>query len=318
MLKKVFLVGSVLLLACSIMAACNQPVQSPRAPVTPQPPTQIENQPPKEAPPPEKTSDESEWNIVQTFTGKDSKTTSPFHISGTKWRLAWKVDTQYPEYTVFEILVYPEGKSGMLTNRISYSKSATSDTAYIYEGKRDYYLKVIAANLSNWTITVEDYASQTSTFPVQITHIHYKGRDYIRSHEMGYDIVEADEYVEIKNLSDSQQHIAGWVLKNISKGYPAFIFPIFTPCSCSWYNTWGDCVKNCYPPRSCAIDPYKSIRVYTGEVHPESGGFCFYYFPGDIWNNELPDIAVLYNLDSQEVSRKSYIIPTKTSSPASK
>jgi hypothetical protein len=319
--KKVFLTGIASLLACSIMVACGQSVESPLTPTTPQPPTDVENQAPAEASPPEETTNETEWSTVQIFTGRESETTPPFHISGTEWRVIWTADIQYPEYAVFDILVYPQDKPGMLTKRVSYSKGISGDTVYIYDGGCDYYLKVIAANLSNWTITVEDYAKQKFTSPFQITKINYKGMNYLNYEDVDYPepgeasprIVEFDEYVEIKNLSDSPQNIAGWRLKNLTKGGPAFIFPNSLPCSCEWYDDFEDCLKNCYPPRPCVIEPRKSIRVYTGEAHYESGGFCFYCFPGDIWNNEIPDIAVLYNRKGQEVSRKSYIIPAKNS-----
>ncbi|MBN2462894.1 MAG: lamin tail domain-containing protein [Dehalococcoidia bacterium] len=309
-------IGLSLLVASSIMAC------GPTTPTTPatkpdtQPPSQVENQTPPEASqpesPPEETTNEAEWNTVQTFTGKESKTTPPFHISGTEWRIIWTASAQQPEYAVFEIIAYPQDKPGTIAKRISYSNGTPGDTVYIYEGGRDYYLKIIAANLSNWTITVEGYANQSLTHPVQITYINYKGMDYFRSTGAGHEILEFDEYVEIKNFSDSPQNITGWVLKNITKGGPAFTFPIFQPCSCEWYGNPADCIENCYPPRPCVIEPHKSIRVYTGEPHYESGGFCFDYSPGDIWNNETPDTAVLYNLEGQEVSRKSYIIPIKS------
>ena len=296
---------------------------TPTAPATPatkpdtQPPTQTENQTPPESvqaePPSEETANEVEWSIIQTFNGKESKTTSPFHISGTKWRIVWSADVQYPEYAVFNILAYPQDKPGIITKKISYLKGVSGDTVYIYEGGSDYYLKIIAANLINWTVKVEESTDQKIICPVQITHINYKGMDYHSSMEAGHEIVEFDEYVEIKNFSDSPQNITGWVLKNLTKGGPAFIFPTFKPCSCEWYGNWSDCIKNCYPPQPCILEPYKSIRVYTGEPHYGSGGFCFYYSPGDIWNNEIPDTAVLYNLEGQEVSRKSYVIPTKNS-----
>jgi hypothetical protein len=319
--KKVFLMGLASLLACSIMVACGQPAESPLTPATPQPPTNVENQAPAEASPPEEITNEAEWSTVQTFTGKESETTPPFHISGTEWRITWTADVQYPEYAVFDILIYPQDKPGMLTKRISGSEGTSGDTVYIYDGGCDYYLRVIAANLSNWTITVEDYAKQKFTSPFQITKINYKGMNYPNYEGVDYPepgeasprIVESDEYVEIKNLSDSPQNIAGWRLKNLTKGGPAFIFPTSLPCSCGWYGDFEDCIKNCYPPRPCEIEPHKSIRVYTGEAHYESGGFCFYYFLGDFWNNEIPDTAVLYNRKGQEVSRKSYMVPTKNS-----
>jgi hypothetical protein len=295
------------------MVACGQSVEGPLAAVTPQPSIDIENRAPAEAYLSEETTNEAEWSHVKTFTGKESETTPPFHISGTEWRITWTADVQYPEYAVFDILIYAQDKR-MLTKRVSYSEGTSGDTVYIYDGDCDYYLRVIAANLSNWTIMVEDYAKQKFVSPFQITKINYKGMNYSDTLGAGQRIVEFDEYVEIKNLSDSPQNIAGWVLKNLTKGAPAFVFPAFKPCSCEWYDSFKDCAENCYPSPRCVIAPHESIRVYTGEeAHYESGGFCFNYTPGDIWNNETPDIAVLYNREGQEASRKSYVIPTKNS-----
>lgn len=311
MLRKVFLLVSAIVMVGSVMAACSRPAQSPPTPTASQPPATTVKQPPEQTAPVDNAIDETDWNLVQTFNGKSSRTAPPFHIYGTKWRIRWAIDTEDLKYAVFQLLVYATDKPGILTKRISHSGSTSSDTVYIYEDGGNYHLKIIAANVRNWTVTVEDYAAtEVLISPVQIVYINYKGRDFNKTLEMGYDIVEADEYVEIKNLSDSQQNITNWVLKNISKGGPAFTFPTFRPCPCSQYNNWESCVKHCYPPRPCVIEPHKSIRVYTGEVHPESGGFCFYYTLGDVWDNEKPDIAVLYN-SGGEVSRKSYIIPGK-------
>lgn len=107
---------------------------------------------------------------------------------------------------------------------------------------------------------------------VQITRIFYDGVVYR---------VESDEYVEITNLGDVPQDLEGWVLRDISEGYPSFTFP------------------------SYILGPGDSIRVYTNEYHPEWGGFSFGYGKA-VWNNTDPDVAVLYNAEGQEVSRKSY------------
>ena len=300
-----------LLFAGSIMA-CEIAAPGPSVTEPPiQPPTNGESQTPPEVSPPEQTAEEVGWSIVQTFAGKESETTPPFHISGKEWRIFWTAETQSPKYAVFDILVHPQDKEFVLTKRISYSGGTSSDTVYIYEGGCDYYLKVIAANLCNWTITVEEYEKQDFNCPVQITKISYKGTDYTRTLESGNKIVEFDEYVEIKNESDSPQNIAGWMLKNITKGAPEFVFPPLLPCSCEFYSDFEDCIEECYTLHPCVIEPRESIRVYTAAVHYESGGFNFNYFPGDVWNNETPDTAVLYNLEGQEVSRKSYLILTE-------
>ena len=107
---------------------------------------------------------------------------------------------------------------------------------------------------------------------VQITSIFYDG--VVR-------YVESDEYVEITNLGDEPQDLAGWLLIDYSEGYPSFTFP------------------------SCTLAPDESIRVYTNEAHPEWGGFSFGYGTA-IWNNTDPDITALYNVEGQKVSIKSY------------
>lgn len=125
------------------------------------------------------------------------------------------------------------------------------------------------AHLGLWA---EPLPMAPSASNVQITYIFYDGLVYR---------VESDEYVEITNLGDTPQDLGGWVLKDISEGYPSFTFP------------------------SCVLAPGESTRVYTNEVHPEWGGFSFGYGKA-IWNNKDPDIAALYNAQGQEVSRKSY------------
>ena len=87
--------------------------------------------------------------------------------------------------------------------------------------------------------------------------------------------------VQITNFGDAPQDLAGWVLKDISEGYPSFTFPSYT------------------------LEPGASVRVYTDEIHPEWGGFSFGYGKA-VWNNKDPDVAALYNAQGQEVSRKSY------------
>ncbi|MFQ5933943.1 MAG: lamin tail domain-containing protein [Dehalococcoidia bacterium] len=92
---------------------------------------------------------------------------------------------------------------------------------------------------------------------------------------------EADEYVEIVNLGDVAQSIKDWILRDVSEGYPSYIFQDFE------------------------LLPGQQVRVYTNEVHPEWGGFTFSYGRA-VWNNSDPDVAVLFDSAGREVSRKSY------------
>ena len=61
-------------------------------------------------------------------------------------------------------------------------------------------------------------------------------------------------------------------------------------------------------PLPCILYPGQTILVFTDEVHCSSGGFSFNWGQGNIWNNELPDTAVLYNSNGKEVARRSYTV----------
>jgi len=102
---------------------------------------------------------QEEWRDVIGFTGKGDKTTAPFHISGAKWRINWTVTEAVAGMGVFGFFVYPEGETVMYVESIMHSDGSASDTTYIYKGKGSFYIKVGAANLSSWTIEVEDCIS---------------------------------------------------------------------------------------------------------------------------------------------------------------
>ena len=151
--------------------------------------------------------------------------------------------------------------------------------AKVYEPDTKYqdYLEELEAEARQdgrglWALPPSPTSPTTEIQNVQITHIFYDGL---------VPNVESDEYVEITNLGDQPQDLAGWVLMDISDGYPSFTFP------------------------SYILAPGKSIRIYTNEYHPEWGGFSFEYSQA-IWNNSEPDVAVLYDSQDKEVSRKSY------------
>ncbi|NQT04480.1 MAG: thermonuclease family protein [Dehalococcoidia bacterium] len=123
-----------------------------------------------------------------------------------------------------------------------------------------------------WDSSIPLPPPPTEVQNIQITQIFYDGQ---------VPRVESDEYVEITNLGEQPQDLAGWILQDISEGYPSFIFPSYILAS-------GE-----------------STRVYTNEYHPEWGGFSFESSRA-IWNNSEPDIAALYNSQGEEISRKSY------------
>ena len=163
---------------------------------------------------------------------------------------------------------------GMMVNaelvKLGYAKAVTYPPDVRYD---DLFVQLQReakeADLGLWGEPLPPAPSATN---VQITRIFYDGLVFR---------VESDEYVEIKNLGSEPQDLAGWLLKDISEGYPSFTFPHYI------------------------LAPGAAIRVYTNELHPEWGGFSFGYGKA-VWNNKSPDIAALYNTQGQEVSRKSY------------
>lgn len=56
----------------------------------------------------------------------------------------------------------------------------------------------------------------------------------------------------------------------------------------------------------CILYPGQTVLVFTDEIHCQYGGLSFNYGLGDIWDNAYTDIAVLYDAQGHEVSRKSY------------
>jgi hypothetical protein len=291
-----FISFAVLLLAIlSLIVACTQPQPKP-APVLPkpqatQPPAASENQSVKETgtPPENQAVAEETWYPVETFTGETNETTPAFHIYGTEWHLTWTIDADDLDKALFKLLIFPKDEPYAVWHTVSNEGGSTGTFNYFLSNvdKRDFFIKVTAQNLRHWTIDIEDNATAATSYPVKITYIHYKGTIFPPDPLKGfcYERVEPDEYVVIKNLSTCYQYMTDWTLKNISKPSPTFKFPPFV------------------------IAPGGVIRVYTDEWHEETGGLTFYYGQGDLWSNDNPDIAVLYDALGNEVSRKSYTLP---------
>ncbi|MFC2050504.1 hypothetical protein ACFLTN_04955 [Chloroflexota bacterium] len=308
------------LLTLSLVVACAQPnaILLPTLPEpSPTPPPAVsDNQTPEEPPPVSEAKDEEVWYTTGTFSGTGNDTIPSFHIYGTEWRITWTIDAESPETANFELLIYCEDAPYAIWQTVYNSSGSSGEANYIlFPGdRRDFFIKVTAKNLRQWSIIVEDNASAATSYPVRITYIRYKGTVHPTDPEqcICYERVEPDEYVVIKNLGECYVDVTGWVLKNMNKLYPSFTFP------------------------SCVMIPGGIIRVYTDEVHSETGGyrFCyasgtgyvfieptgglsFSYGPGDIWSNDNPDIAVLYDAEGNEVSRKSYAIPVKLNEASS-
>lgn len=111
---------------------------------------------------------------------------------------------------------------------------------------------------------------QTGTPKVVISYVFYDGEVYR---------TEDDEYAVITNTGNAPQNLGGWLL-NAGDPYQDFRFPNYT------------------------LNPGASVRVYTNEVHPETGGFSF-GIGRAIWNNQ-GDCGYLYDTGNNEVAEYCY------------
>jgi Lamin Tail Domain len=106
---------------------------------------------------------------------------------------------------------------------------------------------------------------------VFIGHIHFKG---------GVKRTQSDEYVEISCGASTAVDIAGWVINAGNRGQN-FTFPAGT-----------------------TLAPGQTIRVYTDEIHPDTGGFS-YGSRRAIWNDR-GDTATLRDTVGAVVSQVTY------------
>ncbi|MCB0127386.1 MAG: lamin tail domain-containing protein [Caldilineaceae bacterium] len=91
--------------------------------------------------------------------------------------------------------------------------------------------------------------------------------------------VESDEYAEITNVGTAAINLGGWRLNAGDNGQD-FRFP------------------------SVDLAPGQSVRVYTNQIHPESGGFSFGKGSA-IWNNK-GDCGLLFDGGGQVVAERCY------------
>ncbi len=112
----------------------------------------------------------------------------------------------------------------------------------------------------------------TATGTVAIAHIAYKGK---------VKRTQSDEYVEIVNKGTETADISGWKVSSGLSKKQSFTFPAGTK-----------------------LEAGKSFRVYTNEVHPETGGFSLGSGSG-IWNDK-GDEAKLFDAQGNQVSTLAY------------
>ncbi|MCP4105145.1 MAG: hypothetical protein GY749_06355 [Desulfobacteraceae bacterium] len=130
-------------------------------------------------------------------------------------------------------------------------------------------LKIISQTEKSITLELEDMKSDEKK--VEITNILCHGE---------VKRVQSDEYIEIANKGTGDADMSGWRVTSSGRGQD-FTFP-----------------------EGAALQPGKSFRIYTNEVHAEWGGFSFGSKTA-IWNDK-GDVGILYDADGKEISKFSY------------
>jgi hypothetical protein len=100
-----------------------------------------------------------EWRTVTTFTGRGSKTTALFFISTSEWRITWEYATSNPAYASFSWAVYRRNETGVSVQGGAETGASKSGVESVVVGHADFYLKIEAANLEEWSIIVEQPAA---------------------------------------------------------------------------------------------------------------------------------------------------------------
>ena len=102
-----------------------------------------------------------EWKTIKTFTGSaptgkraiDQKT-EDFTVPTNYWRTVYTIKAQNEQYASFSAYIYPSGETVKNVAKVDFYKSGT-DTSYVRAGPGDFWISVLAANLSSWTIEIQ-------------------------------------------------------------------------------------------------------------------------------------------------------------------
>jgi len=105
------------------------------------------------APPPPPTPTQTSFEPI-VLTGSGEKTTPPFTVTTTEWIIEWSYTSDNPEFAVFGFFVYPRGETVSFVESCLFPEG-TSGSTYSYAGAGEYYVKVTAANIKSWTITIK-------------------------------------------------------------------------------------------------------------------------------------------------------------------
>lgn len=111
-------------------------------------------------PSPTPTPGQKTWHSVNTFTGTEGRTTPSFAIKGDEWRVKWLVKIS-STFSFFYVHVHREGQTSELVDEWSWNEEDSHrDTRYIHAGNGSYYFRVLAMDIDEWELEVEDLFPQ--------------------------------------------------------------------------------------------------------------------------------------------------------------
>ena len=99
--------------------------------------------------------EKGEWNSVKKWMDgySASMTTETFYVPSDTWRVVWAYNGP-TDMGVFGFTVYPKGETVMYTEMLLDSGRENAGITYIYDGPGEFYIKVSAANLDAWGMTI--------------------------------------------------------------------------------------------------------------------------------------------------------------------
>ncbi len=117
------------------------------------------------------------YQQIKTITGSSDQTTDYFYVPTGEWRISWSYvpNPSYPSLAVFSFFAYPKGETTIFAASLMETADiTTSGVTYVHEGQGgDYYLKIGAANIQSYTITIEGTTASPSPsvpeFPAVLT-----------------------------------------------------------------------------------------------------------------------------------------------------
>ena len=93
-------------------------------------------------------------SLPASFTGRGDKDTPAFHVSGSTFTVDWTTASDSPEWASLAFFVYPEGETVGYVCDADFD-GVGSDNTVCHAGPGDFYVKVLAANLTSWQLDID-------------------------------------------------------------------------------------------------------------------------------------------------------------------